>query len=109
MEEGGGADQVRAGLEGHATCGLRVLQVVNAGEMAVGERRVGQRPQVLGGLEFGGVGRQEQQMHMVGDAQVEAGMPAGPVERQHDVLARSSAHFMGKGREVDLKERDTDR
>jgi hypothetical protein len=32
---------------------LRILQVSDAGEVAVNQHRVGERPEMLGGLEFG--------------------------------------------------------
>ena len=108
MEEGGGADQVRPGLERDTALGLGVLQVVNRGEMAVGKRGVGERPQVFGGLKLGRVGGQKEQVHMVGDAQVDAGVPAGPVEHQHNLLAGSGADLAGECGEFHLKERDAD-
>ncbi len=53
VEERGGADQVRASLEGDAALGLSVFELINTGEMAIGERGVGQRPQMFGRLELG--------------------------------------------------------
>src|SRR5215469_9287232 len=47
---------------------------------------VGQRPQVLGRLQLRGVGRQEEQMDVLGHAQVHAGMPARLIEDEHDLL-----------------------
>jgi hypothetical protein len=44
-------------LEGHAARGLSDLQVVDRGEMAVGECGVGQRPEVFGRLELGRIRR----------------------------------------------------
>lgn len=40
------------GLEVDTALGLGVLQVIDRGEMTIGERRVGQRPQMLDGLEL---------------------------------------------------------
>lgn len=76
--------------------------------MAVGERGVGQWPEMFGGLQFGGVGRQKQQMHVVGHAQFHAGMPPGAVEDEHDLFARPCADLTRKGGQLDLKERDGD-
>jgi hypothetical protein len=62
VEQGGGADEIGACLQGDTALGLDVFEFVDAGEMSVGQHRVGQRPQVLRGLQLGGVGRQEQKM-----------------------------------------------
>lgn len=59
MEEGGRADEGWVRLERNAVLGLRIFEVLDAGEMAVDEWRIGQGPQMFSGLEFGGVGREE--------------------------------------------------
>src|SRR5690242_5008577 len=56
VKEGGRADEGWLGLERDAALGLRLLQLLDAGEMAVDQRRVGERPQVLRRLELRGVG-----------------------------------------------------
>jgi hypothetical protein len=61
MKQGSGADQVRSRLEGDTTVGLGVVQVVNRGEMAISERRVGHRPEMFSRLELGRVGWQTKQ------------------------------------------------
>ena len=86
VEPRGRANEVGTRLEGDAARGLGVFEVVDRGEMAVGERGVGQRPEMLGGLELGRIRRQEQQMEMLGHAQFEAGVPAGAVQDEHDLL-----------------------
>jgi hypothetical protein len=98
MEAGGGADQVRMRLERDTAFGLGVFQVVNAGEMPVGERGVGQWPEMLDWLELRRVGRQKQQMDMVRDAQVDAGVPARPVEDQYNLFVWSRADLTRKCR-----------
>jgi hypothetical protein len=60
-EARGGADEVAALLQGDTASGLRVFQLVEVSEMAVDQDRTGQRPEVLGGLELGRVGGQEEQ------------------------------------------------
>ena len=40
------------GLEVDTALGLGVLQIIDRGEVTIGERRVGQRPQMLDGLEL---------------------------------------------------------
>src|SRR5258708_15531397 len=55
MEPRGRADEVGTGLEGDAACGLHLFEVVERGEVAAGERRIGERPEVLSGLLGGRV------------------------------------------------------
>lgn len=52
MEEGGRADEVGTRLEGDAAHRLSVFEFVDRGEMAIGQRRVRQRPEVLGWLQL---------------------------------------------------------
>ena len=66
MEASGLTDAVGLGLERGAVGHLGVLEPLDAGEMAVDEHVVGQRPAVLGGLRFGGIRRQEEQMEVLG-------------------------------------------
>src|SRR5260221_5935520 len=68
VEQGGGADEIAACLQGDTARGLDVFQLVDAGEVAIGQDGVGQRPQVVSGLQLGGVGRQEEQEHVLGHA-----------------------------------------
>lgn len=77
--------------------------------MAIDQHSVGQRPQALGRLQLGRVGRQKQQMDVLGDAQVEAGVPTRAVENQHNLFTRPSAHLAHEGGEFDVEERDADR
>ncbi len=98
VEQGGGADEVGPRLKGDAACGLGVLKVVDGGEMAVGERGVGERPEMLGGLQFGRIRRQEEQVDMLGDAQFAAGVPAGAVQDEHDLLRWAGADLRGRTR-----------
>ena len=69
MEQCGGANTLGLALERGAMGELRFFELLDAGEMAIVERRVGERPEVLGRLEFGGIRRQEEQVDMVGHAQ----------------------------------------
>ncbi len=56
--------------------------------MAVDERGIGERPQMLGGLQFGRIGRQEEQVDVVGHAQALRAVPARAIEDEDDLLAR---------------------
>jgi hypothetical protein len=48
VEQRGRADEIAAGLPGDAAVGLGVFELVDGGEMTVGQDRVGERPQMLG-------------------------------------------------------------
>ena len=70
----------------------------------------GQRSQeMLGGLQFGGVGRQEEQVDVFGHTQLDARMPARPVQDEHDLRAWAGADLTGKRGRFGLEEGDTDR
>ena len=87
MKAGGRADLLGVALQLGAAGELRVFEFLDRDEVPIDQDRVGERPQVLGRLQFGGIGWQKEQMHMVGHAQLDAGrFPAGPIEHQHDLL-----------------------
>lgn len=69
-------DKITTVAEFDASRRLDVLEVVNGGEMAVDEDRVGQRPHMLDGLEFRRIGWKEEQMDMHRHMQTYARMPA---------------------------------
>jgi hypothetical protein len=106
VEPGGGANQVGTRLEGDAARGLSVFEVVDAGEMAVDERGIGQGPEVLGGLELGRIRWQEEQMHVLGHAQFDACMPACLVQDEHNLFLGAGADLLGKGSQFDFEEGD---
>jgi len=66
MKARGRADEIAALLQGHAAARLCVFQLLEVSEMAIDQHRVGQRPEVLGGLELRRIGGQEQPMEMFG-------------------------------------------
>jgi hypothetical protein len=61
MKEGGGTNQVGMVLQPVAALSLNGLELVEGREAAVDEGLVGERPQMLGGLEFRAVGGQKPQ------------------------------------------------
>lgn len=61
-ETGGGADYRGLVLKGSTAGKLSVFEFLDAGEMLIDQRIIGKRPEVLGRLEFRGMGRQEQQV-----------------------------------------------
>ena len=52
MEAGGGADEAAAALEGKAATRLGVLELIEVGKVAIDERRIGERPEMLGWLQL---------------------------------------------------------
>ena len=56
MEQRGGAHEMAVGLEGDTAGRLRVLQLVDGGEMAAHQYRAGEPPQILLRLDSGGYG-----------------------------------------------------
>src|SRR5579859_4384993 len=109
MKAGRRADEVASGLQRDTACRLGILQVLEGGEVLVGQCRVGQGPQVLGRVELRRVGRQEEQMDVLGDPQLDARMPAGAIEDQHDLLLRPRPHCLREGGQLGLEEGDVDR
>ena len=100
------ADLLGVALQLGAAGELRVFEFLDRDEVPIDQDRVGERPQVLGRLQFGGIGWQKEQMHMVGHAQLDAGVPAGAGEHKHDLLGRTGSHCSREGGQLDFKERD---
>lgn len=109
MEAGRRADEVGTDLQGDTAGGLGILKIVDTGEMAVRQGGVGQRPEMLGRLELRRVRRQEQQMDVLGDAQLDASVPPGAIQDEHDLLARVGADLARELGQLDFEEWDTDR
>ena len=96
VETGRRADEVGTGLEGDTAGGLGILQIIDRGEMAIGQCGVGEWPEMFGRLEFRRIRRQEQQVNMLGNAQLEAGVPPRSVQHQHDLLRWAGADLARK-------------
>ena len=60
MEAGGGADLLGVALQLSAARELDVFELLNRGEMAVDQDRVGERPEMLSGLQFGRIRWEEE-------------------------------------------------
>ena len=69
MEQCRRANALWLALERGAVGELRFFELLDAVEMAVEQRRVGERPEVFSWLQFRGIRRQEEQVDMVGHAQ----------------------------------------
>jgi hypothetical protein len=74
-------------------------------EVPVDDGFVGEPPEMLGRLQFGGVGREVYQPHALGHAQAWLGVPAGAVEEQDDGAPLARAGLAGEEREQSLEER----
>ena len=109
VEAGGRADEIRPRLQRGAAGELGVLQILDGGKVLVDQRGVSERPQVLGRLQFGGIGREKEQVHVVWDPEADAGMPAGAIEHQHDLLAGTGTRLTRELRELHCKDGDADR
>ena len=107
MEARGGADQLGVTLQVGAAGELHLFELLDAREVAVDQDRVGERPQVLSGLQLGRIGRQEEQVHMLWHPQTHAGrFPARPIEHEDNLLAGTGSHGARAFGELDFKERD---
>ena len=74
------ADDLRLVLQHDTALDLCSLQIIERAERLVGDPLIGQGPQALTGLQFGRIGRQEEQMDALGHHEVFAGMPASLIE-----------------------------
>jgi hypothetical protein len=97
--------EVGRGSEGEAPVGDGAVEVLDGGEVLVGERLVEHRPEALGGLELGAVGRQVDEPDALGNSQPRFRVPAGIVEDEDDDPLPASAGLAGEEGEQLLEER----
>jgi hypothetical protein len=64
--------------------------------MPIDNRLVYQRPEMLGGLKLGRIGRQEDESYPIGDVQALGSMPARIVEHEDDAALAASAGLARK-------------
>ena len=83
-------------LEVPAALGLHRLQAGQILEASVRQGLVGERPEMLGRLQLGRVGGQDEEMEALGDLDLVAGMPAGSIQHQEDPFLWSCVHIPGK-------------
>ena len=79
VEAGRRPNQIGTGLQCYTASGLGVFELLNGGEMAIHQDGIGERPEMLSGLEFGRICWQKQQVEVVGHAQALGAVPAGPI------------------------------
>jgi hypothetical protein len=96
-----GADHLRLVLKHHTTLDLCLFQVIEGPKGAIGDAFIGKFPQALTGLQFRGIGRQEEQMDPLGHHQFLAGMPPSSIEHQQDPLRGTCSDRLSKVGECD--------
>ena len=99
MEEGVLSDEVRLLLEVETARCLHLLERREIGKAPVGQRLIGQWPEMLRRLQFGGVGRQEDEVDACRDLNRLPGVPARAIEHQQDLLGGTCPHIPSKGGE----------
>src|SRR3712207_6417997 len=91
-------------VEPSAAFGDTGMERVQRGEMRVGDRLVDQGPEMLGRLQFRGIGWQEHQADPVWHGEALGAMPAGVVEHEHDVAPPARPGLPREGGEQRLEE-----
>lgn len=101
-------DEGRIGLQGQAAVELQRIERVQVGGTGVDERCVGEGSQPLGGLQLRRVGRQGQQMQVLGDDEAPAQVPGRPIEEQQDQLGRAGPDLRREVLQRTAEELDVD-
>ena len=91
-------------IENATALGHDVLEISKRREVAVGEWLIEDGPEVLGGLQFGGVWGQVDGPDPIRHDQVGRGVPAGAVEPEHDDTIPSRPSLTRKQRQQRGKE-----
>jgi len=86
-------------IENATALGDDLLEIGKGREGAIGERLIEDRPEVLSGLQFGGVPGQVNGPDAVGHDRVGRGVPAGVVEPEHDEALASCPSLTCKQRQ----------
>jgi hypothetical protein len=76
------AAEIRLLLEGETALGLHCFQCRHTLEALIGQRLIGEWPEMLSGLQLERVGRQAEEMDALGDGDLLAGMPPGAIEHK---------------------------
>ena len=87
------------GIELATALGDDGAEFVEGGEMPIDDGLIHQRPEMLGRLEFGRVGRQVDEADPVGDGQVLGSMPTRIVEHEDDAALAARAGLAGEAGE----------
>ncbi len=105
MKAGSAFDGVAFVGKGGASLTDDVVEFLNRRDMFVDDWLVDQRPQGFGRLQFGSVGRQEDQSHAVWNIEPRFSVPAGVVENEHDGSISASSSLSRKSFEQRREER----
>lgn len=105
MEEDVSSHSFWLGFEVSAALLDTVLDLGQPVEVSVDDGFVDDAPEVLGGLEFGGIGRQVDAPQTVQHAQSGFSVPAGAVEQKDDRALWACAGLASEQRQQTLKER----
>lgn len=108
MEFGGFGDGVLVIVQRAASLRDGSVEIADAVEMFVDERLIDERPQVLGRLELGAVGRLIDESDAVGHWEVFRAVPAGIVEGENNDALAPGAGLPREGFEQFGKERLVD-
>jgi hypothetical protein len=87
------------GIELTTAFGDDGAEFVERGEVPIDDWLVHQGPEVLGGLEFGRIGRQEDEADPIRDDQAFGSMPASVVEHEDDAARAPCTSLAGEGGE----------
>ena len=85
------ADRLQLVLKQHTALDLCRFQVVEGTEGSISDPFVREWPQAGASLQFGGIGRQKEQMDALGHHDLFARMPPRSIEHQQDPLGGASS------------------
>ena len=105
MESRSASDGVAFVGEGGASFADDLVEFIDCRDMFIDDRFLDERPQRFGWLQFGRVGRQEDQSQAVWDMEPRFAMPTGVVENEHDGSINAGFGLACKGFEQRRKER----
>ncbi len=103
MEAGLCPNERGHGIERPAAFGLDLQQFIKVTEWAVHQHFIGERPQVFGWLQRGGVGRQPHHVQPSWDLHVAADMPTGLIQDKHTLLVTTELPVRGKRAQGEAK------
>jgi hypothetical protein len=92
-----------------ASGGERLVELVDSGEEPIGDGLFGERPEVLGRLQLGAVGRQKDEADALRHDEIGADVPPSAVEHEEDELARPGTDGGGEARQHRREQRGVDR
>lgn len=94
-----GTDDLRLVLQHDTALDLCGFEIIERAERLISDPLVGEWPHALTRLQFGRIGRQEEQMDAFRHHEFFAGMPASLIEDEQDALRRACADGLGEMRQ----------